>query len=192
LDHAEDHADSAPSLTIRPCEEPDVPAIAAIYAHHVRFGTASFETDPPTLPEMHRRRAELVGRGQPYLVAEANGAILGYACAGTCRPRAAYRDTVENSIYLRPDQTGRGIGKRLLPALIEACEARDYRQMIAVVGDSGHLASIRLHQHCGFRLVGTLDCVGFKLGRWLDSVFLQRTLGRGNTAPPPERSSTAR
>jgi L-amino acid N-acyltransferase YncA len=178
---------AAGMTTIRPSEDRDVPAIAAIYAHHVRFGTASFETDPPSVEEMARRRAEIIGKGQPYLVAEADGVLLGYAYAGTYRPRPGYRDTVENSIYLRPDLTGRGIGKHLLPALIEACEARDYRQIVAVVGDSENLASIRLHRRCGFRLVGTLEAVGYKHGRWLDSVLLQRTLGPGNTAPPVPR-----
>jgi L-amino acid N-acyltransferase YncA len=174
-------------MTIRPSEDRDVPAITAIYAHHVRFGTASFETDPPPVEEINRRRADILSKGQPYIVAETDGALLGYAYAGTYRPRAAYRDTVENSIYLHPDSIGRGLGKRLLLSLIEACEARDYRQMIAVVGDSANLPSIRLHQSCGFRLVGTLESVGFKLDRWLDSVFLQRSLGRGNSAAPAAR-----
>ena len=172
---------------IRPSEDRDLPAVTAIYAHNVRFGTASFETDPPSLPEMIRRRADILAKGQPYLVAEAAGEILGYAYAGTYRPRPAYRDTVENSIYVRPDLMGRGIGRLLLPALIEACEARGYRQMVAVVGDSANLASIRLHQRCGFRLVGTFEAVGYKFGCWLDSVLLQRSLGRGSDAPPAIR-----
>jgi phosphinothricin acetyltransferase len=170
--------------TIRPSEDRDLPAIAAIYAHHVRFGTASFETDPPDLAEMTRRRAEVLGKGQPYLVAEAAGAVIGYAYAGTYRPRPAYRNTVEDSIYLHPDQAGRGVGSLLLPALIRAAEAAGYRQMIGVVGDTANQASIRLHQRCGFRLVGTLESVGFKFGRWLDSVVLQRRLGAGDTAAP--------
>jgi phosphinothricin acetyltransferase len=174
-------------MTIRPSEDRDVPAIAAIYAHHVRFGTASFETEPPPLAEIIRRRTDILGKGQPYIVAEAGGALLGYAYAGTYRPRAAYRDTVENSIYLHPGAMGRGLGTRLLLSLVEACEARDYRQMIAVVGDSANLPSIRLHQSCGFRLVGTLESVGFKLGRWLDSVLLQRSLGRGDGTEPAAR-----
>jgi L-amino acid N-acyltransferase YncA len=171
-------------MIIRPAAEADFAAVAAIYAHHVRFGTASFETDPPPVEEMMRRWGEIVGKGQPYLVAEAAGEILGYAYAGTYRPRLAYQNTVEDSIYLHPDQVGRGIGSRLLPALIAACEALDYRQLVAVVGDSNNLSSIRLHQRCGFRLVGTLESVGYKYGRWLDSVFLQRSLGRGDGAAP--------
>ncbi len=174
-------------LMIRPCADADIPAIAAIYGHHVRHGVASFETEAPTEPEMRRRRNEILGKGLPYLVAERDGVLLGYAYAGTYRPRAAYRDTVENSIYLRPDAMGQGVGKRLLAALVAACDALDLRQMIAVVGDSGNHASIRLHQACGFRLVGVLQAVGYKHGRWLDSVLLQRCLGQGDTAPPPAR-----
>jgi len=178
---------NAQDCTIRPCHEPDMPAIAGIYAHHVLHGFASFETEPPSLAEMIRRRADIAAKGLPYLVAERGGIILGYAYAGTYRPRAAYRDTVENSIYLRHDTAGQGIGGHLLPALVAACEACDLRQMIAVIGDSGNEASIRLHQRCGFRLVGILEAVGYKHGRWLDSVLMQRHLGRGDTAPPPER-----
>jgi len=177
----------AAGLTIRPSRDADMPAIAEIYMHHVLHGTASFETEPPGLQEMQRRRADVLGKGLPYLVAERDDAVLGYAYAGTYRPRAAYRDTVENSIYLHPGMTGRGIGRPLLLALIQGCEARDLRQMIAVIGDSTHAASIRLHERCGFQLVGILRDVGYKHGRWLDSVLLQRALGRGNTAPPAAR-----
>lgn len=161
-----------------------MPAITAIYGHHVRHGFASFETEPPVLEDMLLRRTDVTGKGLPYLVAERDGAILGYAYAGTYRPRAAYRDTVENSIYLRPDTVGQGIGRLLLPALVAECEARDLRQMIAVIGDSGNTASIRLHEACGFRMVGVLEAVGYKLGRWLDSVLMQRRLGQGPSAPP--------
>ncbi len=161
-----------------------MPAITAIYGHHVRHGFASFETEPPVLEDMLLRRTDVTGKGLPYLVAERDGVILGYAYAGTYRPRAAYRDTVENSIYLRPDTLGQGIGRLLLPALVAECEARDLRQMIAVIGDSGNTASIRLHEACGFRMVGVLEAVGYKLGRWLDSVLMQRRLGQGPSAPP--------
>ena len=170
--------------TIRPCQEADMPTVTAIYAHHVRYGTASFETEPPALDEMCRRRYDILAKGLPYLVAVSGERVVGYAYAGTYRPRAAYRDTVENSIYIDPELTGRGIGKRLLPALIAECETLDLRQMIAVVGDSANTASIRLHEQCGFELIGTLRSVGYKHGRWLDSVLLQRSLGRGDTAPP--------
>jgi L-amino acid N-acyltransferase YncA len=175
------------AVMIRPGRDDDIAAVTAIYGHHVRHGTASFETDPPSEGEMARRRADILARGLPYLVAEVRGEILAYTYAAPYRPRAAYRDTLEDSIYAHPDAVGRGVGRRLLPALIAACEAQDYRQMVAVVGDSGNLPSIRLHERCGFRLVGTLEAVGFKLGRWLDSVFLQRRLGLGDTAPPPAR-----
>src|SRR5215472_15695655 len=143
-------------LTIRASREDDLVAIAAIYAHHVRHGTASFETEAPSLDEMRKGRAELIARGYPYIVAEDAAGLAGYAYAGPYRPRPAYRDTVENSVYLRPDAIGRGIGRRLLDALIGDCEARGYRQMIAVVGDSGNRASIRLHERAGFQSIGVL------------------------------------
>lgn len=164
-------------------------AITAIYAHHVRHGFASFETEPPAEAEMRRRRMDVLGKDLPYLVAERDGVVLGYAYAGTYRPRAAYRDTVENSIYIRPDATGQGVGRLLLPALVAACEARDLRQMIAVIGDSGNQPSIRLHASCGFRMIGVLEAVGFKLGRWLDSVLMQKRLGSGADVPPRSREA---
>lgn len=176
------------AIAVRQSRDADVPTFQAIYAHHVLHGTASFETDPPALPEMHRRRAAVLDKGFPYLAAEYDGVLAGYAYAGTYRPRAAYGDTVENSIYLDPEMTGRGIGLPLLQALIAACEQRDLRQMIAVIGDSAHIASIRLHERCGFRPVGVLRDVGWKHGRWLDSVLLQRALGRGNSVPPSVRA----
>ncbi len=169
---------------IRPCLEADMPSITAIYAHNVRYGTASFETEPPSLEEMCRRRHDVLAKGFPYLVAVSDAEVIGYTYAGTYRPRPAYRDTVENSIYVHPEHVGQGVGKLLLPVLIAECEARDLRQMIAVVGDSANLASVRLHQRCGFEMIGTFRSVGYKHGRWLDSVLLQRSLGRGDTAPP--------
>jgi phosphinothricin acetyltransferase len=175
--------DSLPS-TIRPATDADMDVIAAIYAHHVRHGLASFETEPPDAAEMRRRRADILAKGLPYLVAADGDAVLGYAYASTYRPRAAYANTVENSVYLHPEAIGRGIGQRLLAALIEVCEARGLRQMIAVVGDSANVASIRLHEKLGFRLVGVLTNVGYKHGRWLDTVLLQRSLGAGADAPP--------
>jgi phosphinothricin acetyltransferase len=172
------------SIAIRPATEADMDAVAGIYAHHVRHGRASFETEPPATAEMRRRRADIVGRGLPYLVATGGDGVLGYAYAGPYRPRAAYANTVENSVYLHPDAVGQGIGRRLLAALIEACEALGLRQMVAVVGDSANLPSIRLHQALGFRMVGVLRDVGHKHGVWLDSVLLQRSLGDGGTSPP--------
>jgi phosphinothricin acetyltransferase len=161
-----------------------MPQVTSIYAHHVQYGTASFETEPPSLDEMRRRHAAILAHGLPWLVAVSGDDVLGYAYAGLYRPRAAYRDTVENSIYMRPDLIGRGIGKRLLATLVAACETRDLRQMIAVVGDSGNLGSVRLHQQCGFIMIGVLRAVGYKHGKWLDTVLLQKTLGRSDTAPP--------
>ena len=171
-------------IEIRDCLETDMPFVTAIYAHHVETGTASFETEPPTLEEMCRRRHDIIAKGLPYLVAAAGPGILGYASAGQYRPRTAYRDTVENSIYLRPDSMSLGIGSRLLPALVRECELRDLRQIVAVVGDSANHASIRLHERCGFELMATLRSVGFKHGKWLDSVILQRSVGRADSTPP--------
>jgi L-amino acid N-acyltransferase YncA len=171
-------------ISIRPSRDADMETITAIYSHHVLHGTASFETVPPSIEEMTRRRLDMAQRGFPYLVAEAGGVVTGYPYAGSYRPRPAYRDTVENSVYLRPDAIGRGIGKRLLTALVAACEGLGFRQMVAVVGDSSNTPSIRLHERCGFRLVGTLRAVGYKHGKWLDTVLLQRTLGDDDNTPP--------
>ena len=170
--------------TIRQATDSDIEAIAAIYGFHVLHGTASFETVPPGRIEMMRRYSMLRDQAYPYLVAEADGAVVGYAYAGPYRARVAYRNTVEDSIYLRADLIGRGTGTLLLGALIAACGQRGYRQMIAVVGDSGSVSSIRLHERHGFSQIGTLRSVGYKHGRWLDSVLLQRELGRGGSAPP--------
>jgi L-amino acid N-acyltransferase YncA len=174
-------------VTIRPATDADMDAVAAIYAHHVLYGRASFETEPPTAAEMRRRRTTVVDSGLPYFVAQSArgaGEILGYAYAGAYRPRAAYANTVENSVYLRTDAIGQGIGRRLLAALVTACEQCGLRQMVAVVGDSANEASIRLHEKLGFRRVGVLRDVGYKHGVWLDSVLLQRSLGVGSGLPP--------
>jgi L-amino acid N-acyltransferase YncA len=172
-------------IILRPCLAADLDAVTAIYAHHVRTGTASFETEPPDAAEMGRRHAAMLADGFVYLVAiAADGALAGYAYANAYRARAAYRDTLEDSVYLRPDLAGQGLGGRLLQAVIDESAARGFRQMIAVVGDSANLPSVRLHQRLGFRMVGTLRSVGFKHGRWLDTVLLQRALGPGDDAPP--------
>ncbi len=173
-----------PNVAIRPATGTDIPAIAAIYAHHVRHGRASFETEPPDEAEMRRRHAANAGAGYPYLVAERGGVVVGYAYGSAYRPRAAYRDTVENSVYLRPDEAGRGTASALLAALIATCAECGFRQMIAVVGDSANTPSIKLHERHGFRLVGTLRSVGFKHGQWLDTVLLQRELGPGDSTAP--------
>lgn len=172
------------TIRLRPVAPADLAQIQAIYAHHVSTGLASFEETPPDLAEMTRRHDALLAAGYPYLVAEQAGAILGYAYAGAYRARPAYRFTVENSIYVRQDLRRSGIGRRLLPALIEASTARGYRQMIAVIGDSANAASIRLHAAFGFHTIGTLPSIGFKFGRWVDSVLMQRPLGAGDTMPP--------
>lgn len=171
---------------IRTATEADLSAITEIYAHAVRFGTATFELIPPDLDEMTRRFRALADGGFPYLAATVEGNVIGYAYAGPYRPRPAYRFTVENSVYLQPAIHRRGIGLQLMQRLIAECEARGFRQMIAVIGDSARQApSIALHRALGFEVVGKLPSVGFKHGRWLDSVQMQRALGVGDTEPPP-------
>lgn len=169
---------------IRPAESGDLAAVTEIYAHHVLNGLASFEETPPDEAEIARRFRTIRDKALPYLVAERGGTILSYAYAGPYRPRPAYRHTVENSVYIRPGEERQGLGKALLEALFAACETCGLRQMVAVIGDSGHDASIGLHEALGFRVVGTLDAVGFKHGRWVDSVLMQRPLGPGGHAPP--------
>jgi L-amino acid N-acyltransferase YncA len=172
------------SLIVRASTEADVERCAAIYTHHVLHGTASFEVDPPDLAEMTKRRAAVLDLGLPHLVAERDGRVLGYAYAGNWRPRPAYKFSVEDSIYVDKDAVGQGVGKALLPVLIDACTRLGKRQMVAVIGDSAQTPSIRLHAACGFEMVGTLSNIGFKFGRWLDSVLMQRTLGTGGAIPP--------
>jgi L-amino acid N-acyltransferase YncA len=171
-------------ISIRSAEPRDLPAITAIYAEAVRHGTASFELEAPDEDEMAKRYEALRASGHPYLVAELAGKVVGYAHAGPYRARPAYRFTVEDSIYLAPDIQRRGIGRALLDRLIVESEARGYRQMIAVIGDSAQTPSIALHAAAGFRMVGTLEAVGFKFDRWLDSVLMQRPLGKGATTTP--------
>jgi phosphinothricin acetyltransferase len=168
---------------VRPCEEADMEAITAIYRHAVLTGTATFEIEPPDVAEMRSRREALLKGGYPYIVAEADGEVLGYAYAGTYRARPAYRGTTENSVYVREDSHGRGIGRALLAATIERTAEAGFRQMIAIIGDSGNAASIGLHAALGFAHVGVLRSVGWKHGRWLDTVLMQRALGPGNTTP---------
>lgn len=171
-------------MIIRASIAADLVAATAIYAHHVLTGTASFELVPPDQAEMARRRAGLVERGLPWLVAEAeDGAILGYAYAGPYRSRPAYDWTLEDSIYVAEAARGQGIGKALLNAVLDHSIALGYRQMIAVIGDSANTGSIALHRACGFQPVGTLTAVGWKFGRWIDSVMMQRPLGDGAGQP---------
>ncbi len=173
-------------LIVRASTEADVARCAEIYAHHVLHGTASFEIDPPDLAEMKRRRAGVLDLGLPHLVAERAGRVLGYAYAQPFRPRQAYRHTLEDSIYLHPEALGQGWGKVLLAELIARAERAGARQMVAVIGDSANLASIGLHAALGFKPAGQLDASGWKHGRWLDTVFMQRALGWGDDAPAPQ------
>jgi L-amino acid N-acyltransferase YncA len=175
----------APAFEIRDSTEGDVAAIAAIYAHHVRHGLGSFEEEPPGAGEVARRRAEVLAKQLPYLVAAGPaGAVLGYAYAAPYRTRSAYRFSVEDSVYVAADAGRRGVGRALLAELIRRCTAQGYRQMVAVIGDSGNAASIRLHEDQGFRPAGLLPAIGFKHGRWVDSVLMQRALGSSaGTAP---------
>jgi L-amino acid N-acyltransferase YncA len=171
---------------IRPAISADLPAITEIYDHAVRYGTATFELNPPDLAEMTRRFDALIDSGFPYLVAVLEGQVVGYAYAGPYRPRPAYRFTVENSLYLQPAIHRRGIGIQLLQGLIAECEVRGYRQMIAVIGDSANAGSIGVHARTGFQMIGTHPHVGFKFGRWLDTVMMQRALGDGSATLPPD------
>ncbi|MBO0133905.1 N-acetyltransferase [Agrobacterium sp. Rnr] len=171
------------SLLIRPCEEADIPAITEIYRDAVLHGSASFEIDPPTVETMIERRRLLVEGDYPYLVAECDGKVAGYAYAGAYRARPAYGAAVEDSVYIDPAMKGMGIGRKLLDALIEDATARGFRQMIAVVGDSANAASVGVHRAAGFELVGTFKSIGWKHGKWLDTVLMQRALGEGDTTP---------
>jgi L-amino acid N-acyltransferase YncA len=158
--------------------------VHSIYAHHVLHGLASFEETPPSLEEMERRYRDVIERRLPYLVAELDGVVAGYGYCAPYRTRSGYRYALEDSVYVRPDMQGRGVGAALLNELVRRCEELGYRQLIAVIGDSAHVASINLHAACGFLRVGTLRSVGFKFGRWVDSVTMQRPLGRGDATLP--------
>ena len=171
-------------MELRAATVADVPAIQSIYAHHVRHGLASFEIEPPSVAEMRSRFESITGAGHPYLVATDGGTLLGYAYACVYRARPGYRYTVEDSVYVSPAAIGHGIGRQLLTRLIDACEHRGYRQMLAVIGDSANTASIELHRACGFIHSGTLRSVGLKFGRWIDSVIMQRELGESDRTVP--------
>ena len=175
-----------PTVHIRPSEARDISAIQAIYAHHVVHGFGSFEETPPDAGEMSARRLAIIERGMPHLVAEADGAILGYAYVGPYRPRPAYRYTVENSVYVAPGAVRHGVGRALLSTLIEVCEVGPWRQMVAVIGDRGNTAPTALHAALGFHEAGHLKAVGFKLGRWVDVVIMQRPLGAGDVGDPDD------
>ena len=177
---------------IRSATAADIPAITAIYRPAVLTGSASFEIDPPSEAEMSKRFVAITGAGLPYFVGEHDGCVAGYAYATAYRARPGYRFTIEDSIYIAPEAQGKGIGRALLATLLETSTRLGYRQMIAAIGDSANHASIGLHRAAGFTMSGTLHAVGYKHGRWLDSVFMQRALGPGDTAPPlPGRKSAS-
>lgn len=178
------------SWVLRPSTAADVAAIASIYAHHVRFGLGSFEETPPAAEEVARRRDSVLALGLPFTVAEEGGRVVGYAYAQPYRPRSAYRFSLEDSIYVAPDCARRGIGQALLADLVERCAGLGYRQMVAVIGDSANLASIRLHEKLGFVRIGVQPAIGFKLGRWVDSVLMQRALGPGSRSLPEAKPAT--
>ena len=170
---------------VRPAVGADVPAIRDIYAHHVLEGLSTFEETAPDVAEMARRLDFITARGLPYLVAESAGAVRGFAYAAPYRSRPAYRFSVENSVYVAPDATRRGLGRLVLADLVGRCTALGYRQMVAVIGDSANAGSIGLHAAMGFRQVGVIRSPGFKLGRWVDTVIMQRALGEGDAMLPP-------
>ena len=174
------------ALLVRPSVEADTSAITRIYAHHVLHGLASFEEISPDAAELASRRNRVLQHGLPYLVAEQGGEVAGYCYAAPYRARSAYRFTIEDSVYVDPGRTGRGIGRALLARLIALCEEGPWRQMIAVIGDSDNHASIGLHRATGFEMIGTHPAVGFKFGRWVDSVLMQRELGEGGRTLPLE------
>jgi len=180
-------AASEPPVLLREAREEDMAAVEMIYGYYVRSGLASFEEEAPDLKELLRRRAEVLGRGLPYLVAEQEDRIVGFAYAGPYRARSAYRFTVEDSIYIDQRMLRRGIGRLLLAALVERCTALGYRQMVAVIGDSANESSVGAHRAHGFTEAGRLSAVGFKLGRWVDCIIMQRPLGAGSSTNPDRR-----
>lgn len=171
-------------MLLRSATDADIPAVQAIYAYWVNHGTGSFELTPPTNDEMRTRRADVLSKGLPYLVAESGGGVVGYAYANWFRPRPAYRFSVENSVYVHPDARRAGVAQVLMVELMTRCEQAGARQMIAVIGDSANAGSIGLHTALGFRMVGTMQSTGWKFDRWLDTVFMQRELGMGDSCPP--------
>ncbi|MCX7692565.1 MAG: GNAT family N-acetyltransferase [Tepidimonas taiwanensis] len=174
------------SPLIRPSRDDDLPAIAQLYGHHVLHGTGTFETTPPTVDEMASRRADVLAKGLPWLVAEADGRVVGFAYGNWFKPRPAYRYSVEDSIYVAPDAAGRGLGRALLAELLLQLEVRGIRKVMAVIGDSANAGSIGLHTALGFERVGVVRSCGWKFGRWLDIVLMEKSLGPGDTTPPAD------
>ncbi len=172
--------------TIRASTDADIAAITAIYAHHVLHSTGTFETEAPSEADMRSRRADVLGKGLPYLVADDAGSVVGFAYGNWFKPRPAYRYSVEDSIYLAPDQHGKGLGRALLAELLARCEAVGIRKIMAIIGDSANLASVGLHEALGFKHVGKIDACGWKFGAWRDIVIMQKTMGLGDTQPPSD------
>lgn len=170
--------------TLRPSRAEDVPAITAIYAHHVLHGTGTFEIDPPPENEMATRREEVLAKGLPYIVVEENGRVTGFAYCNWFKPRPAYRYSAENSIYLSKDAQGTGLGRALLAELSTQAERAGVRKLIAVIGDSANAQSIGVHRSAGFTHVGILKSCGWKFEKWLDVVLMEKTLGPGDTTSP--------
>jgi L-amino acid N-acyltransferase YncA len=178
--------------TIRPSRDEDVPAITAIYRHHVLTGTGTFEIDPPSEADMAARRADVLSKGLPYLVAEQGGRVLGYAYCTWFKPRPAYRFSAEDSIYLAPEAAGKGLGRSLLAELAAAAERVGIRKLIAVIGDSANAGSVGVHRSLGFTQVGVLSSCGWKFNKWLDVVMMEKAIGQGNTtAPTPSEPPAA-
>ncbi|KAA6488582.1 GNAT family N-acetyltransferase [Agrobacterium sp. SHOUNA12C] len=176
---------------IRDASDGDMEAIRDIYTHHVLHGLATFEEVPPSADELRSRRASVLGIGLPYLVAELNGEIVGYSYATAYRPRPAYRFSIEDSVYVADGLGGRGVGSALLQELIARCEKGPWRQMLAVIGNSGNAGSLALHRRMGFQPIGTFKSAGFKLGRWVDTVLMQRALGEGDQTTPAQNKPEA-
>jgi phosphinothricin acetyltransferase len=181
---AHDYSQGFTMRTIRPSSDADLPAITAIYGHHVLHGTGTFETTPPTLAEMTARRADVLAKGLPWLVLEDQGRVLGYAYCQWFKPRPAYRYSAEDSIYLHPEAAGRGLGRDLLRELLTQAEAQGVRKLIAVIGDSANAASIGVHRTLGFQPVGTIASCGWKFEHWLDIVLMDKVLGAGDSTAP--------
>jgi phosphinothricin acetyltransferase len=175
---------SPKTTLIRPCQTADLPAVTAIYAHHVTHGSGSFELEPPSLQVMTQRHANISELGLPWLIASRSEEVLGFAFAGQFRPRPGFRYLVEDSVYIHADHMGHGLGVALLAELIRCCEQAGKRQMLAVIGDSANTGSIALHTRLGFSHTGLLKASGWKHGRWLDTVLMQRPLGLGHGRDP--------
>ncbi len=176
---------------IRPSADADLPAITAIYGHHVLHGTGTFETEPPTLPDMATRRADVLAKGLPYLVAERDGKVVGFAYCNWFKPRPAYRFSAEDSVYVAHDSHAKGQGGALLAELALAAERAGVRKLIAVIGDSNNKGSVGVHRSAGFTDVGVLKSCGWKFGRWLDVVMMEKSLGFGDNRPPDMASALA-